>query len=95
MDEEQSPARQGFRILRKAGCSCILGNTSSFILDLPDKPVRRKDLANSHSLVSILGIAMTHSIHESFLQTELNSVRGHGTVHRLNELLHQRCQLQG
>jgi len=73
----------------------MLGNTGSFILNLPNKPVRRQDLANSQSLVAILGIAMTYGINQGFLQTELHSVRGHCTVHRLNELFHQRRQLQG
>ena len=72
----------------------MVWNPPTFILNLPNKPVGRKDLPNSQPFVAILAIAVAHSIHKRFMQTELNSLSGHRTVDRLNQLIHQRRKPQ-
>ena len=72
----------------------MVRNPPTLILNLPNQPVGSEDLPNSQSFVAILTIAMAYSIHKSFMQTELNSLRGHRTVDRLNQLIHQRRKPQ-
>ena len=72
----------------------MVRNPPTLILNLPNKPVGSKDLPNSQAFVAILAIAVTHSIHKSFVQTELNSLGGHRTADRLNQLIHQRRKPQ-
>ena len=71
-----------------------MGQADAFILYLPDKPVGRQDPTNPHLLAGIAGIAMAHGIDESFVQSELHFLRGDGAGDRLNQPLHQWCQLQ-
>ena len=72
----------------------MVRNPPTLILNLPDKPVGCEDLPNSQPFVAILAIAVAHSIHKCLVQTELNSLRGHRTVDRLNQLIHQRRKPQ-
>ena len=72
----------------------MVRNPSTLILNLPNKPVGSEDLPNSQAFVAILAIAVTHSIHKSFVQSELNSLGGHRTADRLNQLIHQRRKPQ-
>ena len=68
----------------------MVRNPPTLILNLPNKPVGSEDLPNSQAFVAILAIAVAHSIHKCLVQAELNSLRGHRTVDRLNQLIHQR-----
>ena len=72
----------------------MVWNPPTLILNLPNKPVGSEDLPNSQAFVAILAIAVTHSIHKSFVQTELNSLGGHRTADRLNQLINQRRKPQ-
>ena len=93
--QKQAAALIRFDALRKLPETGMGGNALTFILDLPDHPLRGKDAPHTQTLVGIARVPMANSIDEGFLKTELKPTGGLITVHGVEEQLQQRRELEG
>jgi hypothetical protein len=94
MNQEQSSALIGFDALRKLTKTCMAGDPFTFILDLPNHPLRGEDAAHTQTLVWIPRVPMTHSVNQGFLKTELKPTRCLCTIHGIEKQLQQGRELE-
>ena len=82
------------QLLREAGDARWTGQPIALILNLPDQPVGSEDPSNAQTFAGVTGIAMTHGIHDRFLQPKLKPAGGFLAIHRFEQQLQERTQLQ-
>jgi hypothetical protein len=61
------------------------GDSFTFILDLPNHPLRGEDAAHTQTFVGIPRVPMSHSINKRFLKTELKPTGCLNTIHGVEQ----------
>ena len=70
------------------------GQTAAFILDLPNEPVGSENASDAQTLARVTAIAVAHSIHQSFLEAQLQSACCFLAGHRFQQQLQKRTELK-
>tara|TARA_B110000003_G_scaffold9454_1_gene9727 strand:+ start:3150 stop:3383 length:234 start_codon:yes stop_codon:yes gene_type:complete len=74
-----------FDAVRKFPETCMGGDSFTFILNLPNHPLRGEDAAHTQTLIGITRVPMTNSINKRFLKTELKPTGCLNTVHGVEQ----------
>jgi hypothetical protein len=85
INQKQPTALICFDALRKFAEAHIGGDPFTFILDLPNHPLRGENAAHTQTFVGISRVPMSNSINEGFLKTELKPTGCLNTVHGVEE----------